>query len=170
MNEKCRIGSDFEHNILESHDPLIRRLLRVIRLAVQALAVLMTFVIVWGILDVLLMLYQKLTSPPYFLLSISDILATFGAFMAVLIAVEIFVNIAMYLERDIIHIKLVVATALMAAARKVIVMDFKVVQPSYVYGLAAVILALGVTFWLLRDSMKLSQGGRGPHSSHDPME
>ncbi len=45
------------------------------------------------------------------LMNISDILATFGAFMAVLIAIEIFINITIYLRDDVIHVKIVMATA-----------------------------------------------------------
>lgn len=84
----------------------------------------MTFVIFWGVLDMIWVLYQRVSKNPYFLPDISDILATFGAFLAVLIAIEIFENIVMYLEMRFIQIRLVVATALMAAARKVIVFDF----------------------------------------------
>lgn len=136
-------------HVLGSQDPLINRLQAVLRFAVKALAVLMTFVILWGILDVVYVLYTKMTTPPYFLLNINDILATFGAFMAVLIAIEIFANIVMYLEDNIIHIRLVLATALMAAARKVIVLDFKAVDWPYVASLGVVIVALGVTYFLL---------------------
>ena len=107
-------------------DPLIRRLWAFIRLTVKLLAVLMTLVAIWGILDVVWALYQRMMAPPVFLLNINDILATFGAFMAVLIAIEIFANIVSYLEYRMIHMKLLVSTALMAAARKVIVLDFKV--------------------------------------------
>lgn len=146
-------GNDNKHlsecHILDSEIPLISRLQATIRLAVQALAVLMTFVIVWGILDVVYMLYQKLATPPYFLLSIHDILATFGAFMAVLIAIEIFANITMYLKRKMIHVRLVLATAIMAAARKVIVLDFKVIEFEYVWALGAVLLGLGGCYYLV---------------------
>jgi uncharacterized membrane protein (DUF373 family) len=83
------------------------------------------------------------------LLQISDILSTFGAFLAVLIAIEIFINISMYLSTDVIPIRLVVATALMAIARKVIIFDFERIEPPYIYGSAAVVLALGITYWLL---------------------
>ncbi len=38
--------------------------------------------------------------------------------------IEIFINITVYLREDVIHVRLVVATALMAVARKVIVFDF----------------------------------------------
>ncbi len=133
----------------EQRDPLIRVLHTVIQYAVRALAILMVLVILWGIGDVLYILYQKLTEPPILLLNIGDILQTFGAFLAVLIAIEIFINITVYLREDVIHVKLVIATALMAVARKVIVFDFKEISHEYVWATAAVVLALGLTYWLI---------------------
>ena len=130
------------------NDPLIRVLTKSIRYAVRILAVLMVLVIWWGVADVVYVLYVRISSHPYYLLNISDIFATFGAFMAVLIAIEIFINIASYLRDNVIHIKLVLATAFMAVARKVIVLDYDVVSPDYVYASAALILALAVAYWL----------------------
>ncbi|MFO7761382.1 MAG: phosphate-starvation-inducible PsiE family protein [Desulfobia sp.] len=134
---------------LKHEDATIRFLHRIIRIVIKILAVLMVLVIVWGIGDVIYVLYQRLTQPPYLLLQINDILATFGAFLAVLIAIEIFINISMYLSTDIIPVRLVVATALMAIARKVIIFDFERTTPPYIYGTAAVVLALGITYWLI---------------------
>ncbi len=133
----------------KSDDPFIDVLHKIIRLAVKLLAALMVLVIVWGIGDVIYVLYQRLVAPPFLLLSISDILATFGAFLAVLIAIEIFINITMYLKTDVIPVRLVVATALMAISRKVIIFDFEKISPLYVAGTAAVVLALGITYWLI---------------------
>jgi uncharacterized membrane protein (DUF373 family) len=118
-------------------------------MAVKVLAILMVLVIVWGIGDVIYVLYQRLVSPPYMLLNISDILATFGAFLAVLIAIEIFINITLYLKTNVIPVRLVVATALMAISRKVIIFDFKEITPLFVLSTAAVVLALGITYWLI---------------------
>jgi len=134
---------------LEHEDEVLRVLHRIIRFAVKVLAVLMVMVIVWGIGDVVFVLYQRVTEPPFLLLQISDILATFGAFLAVLIAIEIFINITMYLNTDVIPVRLVIATALMAIARKVIIFDFDQVTPQYIYSTAAVVLALGITYWLI---------------------
>ncbi|MFA9395703.1 MAG: phosphate-starvation-inducible PsiE family protein [Halodesulfovibrio sp.] len=141
LNAKC--------NILGKEDPLINLLEKKIRLAVRCLAILMTFVIIWGILDVVWILYQRMLEPPFLLLSIHDILATFGAFMAVLIAIEIFANITMYLREDVLHIRMVVATALMAAARKVIVLDLEYTKAEDIGAIGLVVLCLGVTYWLL---------------------
>jgi uncharacterized membrane protein (DUF373 family) len=127
---------------------LIRRLHLTIRFGVKALAVLMVIVILFGVGDVIYVLYQRLSTPPIFVLKLGDILQIFGAFLAVLIAVEIFINITLYLRDDILHVRLVVATALMAIARKVIVFDFKEVDYQYVYASGVVVIALGVTYWL----------------------
>ncbi len=130
-------------------EPLIAFLHRIIHMAVRILAVLMTAVILWGIGDVVWMLYQQLMAPPFMLLNINDILATFGAFMAVLIAIEIFINITLYLRDDFIHVKLVMATALMAIARKVIIFDYDKITPGYVYATGVVIVALSLGYWLV---------------------
>jgi uncharacterized membrane protein (DUF373 family) len=135
------------------HDPLIRVLHYAIRICIKLLAVLMVFVIFLGVLDVVYQLYNDLSSPPLLYLSVSEIFAIFGTFMVVLIAVEIFINIRLYLGSNTLPIQLVIATALMAIARKVIVLDLKETPPEYVYAIGVVTLALGVTYWLVAASM-----------------
>jgi len=130
-------------------DPLVGFLVSIIHWGVRALAILMVFVILMGVVDVIWVLYKKLAAPPKFLLTISDILQTFGAFMAVLIAIEIFVNITIYLREDVIHIRIVMATALMAVARKVIILDVEDTSASYLFGLAGVVLAMSIGYWLV---------------------
>ena len=139
--------------MMDEHDyndePLILKLHSIIRVAVRFMALIMTAVIIWGVVDVCWVLYGKLMTPPLFLLTISDILATFGAFMAVLIAIEIFVNICIYLRED------VMATALMAIARKIIILDFDKVSSDYVWAIAGVIFAMSIGYFLvLKSSQK----------------
>jgi uncharacterized membrane protein (DUF373 family) len=55
----------------------------------------------------------------------------------------------MYLRTDVIPLKLVVATALIAIARKVIILDFKEITPLYIFSIGSVVLALGITYHLL---------------------
>jgi uncharacterized membrane protein (DUF373 family) len=141
-------------SIKPGEDSLISALNTVIRLGIRALAILMTLVIFWGIGDVVWVIYQHMVEPPFLILRIEDILDTFGAFLAVLIAVEIFLNIVLYLKEDVIHVKLVVATALMAIARKVIVFDFNKIGPEHVMATSAVIFALGITYWLISRQSK----------------
>lgn len=140
---------------------MISALQKIIRGAVRILAVLMVFVIVMGVIDVGWTLYEKLVAAPMFILTISDMLATFGAFMAVLIAIEIFVNITIYLRDDVIHVKIVLATALMAISRKVIIMDFNTIEAIYVFGIAAVTIAMAFAYYLIHilDERKHEEAG-----------
>lgn len=134
---------------LDGQDKLIANLQRAIHWSVRVLAVLMVFVIIMGVVDVGWILYQRLLSAPRFILTISDMLATFGAFMAVLIAIEIFINITVYLRDDVIHVKIVMATALMAIARKVIILDLEELEPPYIFAIGVVVLAMSIGYWLI---------------------
>ena len=145
----------------EHHDPLIRALHKIIRLCVKLLAVLMVVVILLGVADVCYVMYSRLVTPPIFLLNVSDIFKIFGAFMVVLIAIEIFINIRLYLGSNTLPIKLVIGTALMAIARKVIVLDLATTTSTYVFAIAAVALALGVTYWLIEKSGRIYTEPKG---------
>lgn len=156
----------------DPYDPMMHHLRTIIRASVRALAILMTAVILWGVADVAWVLYEKLVEPPFLMLTISDILATFGAFMAVLIAIEIFVNINLYLRHDTIHVKIVMATALMAIARKVIILDFEQLGPAYIFATAAVVAAMSIGYWLVVGwgAGILRHPPAGPPRSAEPAE
>ncbi|BDY04898.1 MULTISPECIES: phosphate-starvation-inducible PsiE family protein [Ferrimonas] len=134
---------------IDPQDRMQFELQRIIHWSVRALSILMVFVIVMGVIDVGWTLYEKLMAPPYFILTISDMLATFGAFMAVLIAIEIFINITIYLRENVIHVKIVMATALMAIARKVIIIDMEQTDVMYVFAIGVVVLGMSVAYWLI---------------------
>ena len=135
---------------MKHEDPFIQVLHRSIRLGVKFLALLMVIVIIFSIFDVLYVIYERMLSEPKLILTIDDILETFGSFLVVLIAIEIFINITLYIRSDVIPVKLVVATALMAISRKVIIFDFKSLPYQYVAASSVVVLALGITYWLVQ--------------------
>lgn len=122
---------------------------KVIRLGVRVLAIFMTFVILWGVADVGYLIFQELLTEPVLLLNVKDILGIFGAFMSILIAIEIFENITLYLQDEVIHVKIVMATALMAVARKIIILDFTSVPNQDLVGLAGIVFALSIGYWLI---------------------
>jgi uncharacterized membrane protein (DUF373 family) len=117
--------------------------------SLKLLGLMMVLVIVFGVIDVAWTIYQRLVAQPRFILTMSDILLTFGAFMVVLIAIEIFQNIILYLRDDVIHVKIVLATALMAIARKVIILDYDELEPMYIFATGIVLLATGVTYFFV---------------------
>ena len=55
----------------------------------------------------------------------------------------------LYLRDDVIHVKIVLATALMAIARKVIILDYDELDPMYIFATGIVLLATGVTYFFV---------------------
>jgi uncharacterized membrane protein (DUF373 family) len=77
----------------------------------------------------------------------------FGQIMTLLIALE-FNHTLRYVvtkHQSLIQAKIVVLIALLALARKFIILDLHDTTPTYLFGLAAITLALGVTYWVVRE-------------------
>jgi uncharacterized membrane protein (DUF373 family) len=149
---------------VRGEERLVSILHKLILIAVRVLAIFMTLVILWAVIDVMWLIYKFVTTPPYGILQINEILGIFGAFLVVLIAIEIFVNIVLYLREDVIHVRLVIATALMAAARKVIVFDYATVDVSYVWATGLVIVALAASYWLVHSAVLIRRKSGDEHT------
>ena len=79
--------------------------------------------------------------------------AVFGEILTLLIALE-FNHTLQYVvtrEQSIIQTKVVLLIALLAVARKFIILDIKDVSAGHLLALAAVTLVLGVSYWLIRE-------------------
>lgn len=135
--------------VSKEEDRFLWFLKRVIHLSLKALGMLMIIVIISGVVDVAWTIYRRFAEEPRFILTMGDILVTFGAFMVVLIAIEIFQNIILYLRDDVIHVKIVLATALMAIARKVIILDYDELDAMYIFATGIVLLATGITYYFV---------------------
>jgi uncharacterized membrane protein (DUF373 family) len=138
-----------ESLIEKTKDPLIRYLNQAVIICVKVLAVLMVIVIWLALIDVIVHMIHELNAPPLGLFKVETLIATLGNFLLVLIAIEIFLNIVFYLKQDAIHVPLVLATALTAVARKIIIFDYATINPLHIFGAAAVIFSLGLTYWLI---------------------
>jgi uncharacterized membrane protein (DUF373 family) len=79
--------------------------------------------------------------------------ALFGQIMTLLIAMEFKHSILKVIahRESIIQVKTVILIALLAVARKFIILDAQAYPPLTIFALAAVMLALGFTYWLVRD-------------------
>lgn len=130
---------------------LVNFLQIIILYTIKFLALFMTVVIVWSVVDVGVVIIKGMLTPPYLLMDFEDILGIFGGFLIVLIAIEIFLNIILYLRKDMSHIRLVLATALMAISRKVIILDYDKVSGMELIGIASTIVALGIAYWLVKN-------------------
>ncbi|MGE7157103.1 phosphate-starvation-inducible PsiE family protein [Methylorubrum rhodesianum] len=89
--------------------------------------------------------------------------AVFGMIFTVLIALEFNHSILSVLHRQesIIQLRTVILIALLALARKFIILDASKTEPLTIIGLAAAALALGAVHWLVRDQDRKDTQTRG---------
>lgn len=99
FRKKCQAQAAHVDLPTDNVSPLMEFLHKTIIELVKVLALLMVFVILLGVWDVVYIIYEKIFASAALQLKIGDILQTFGAFMAVLIAIEIFVNTPVFAYR-----------------------------------------------------------------------
>ncbi len=120
-------------------------------IVIQFLVVLMALVLLLATLELGWILFKDIITPPIFLLEIDELLEIFGLFMLVLIGVELLETIVKtYLHQAANHAKIVIIVAIIAMARKVIILDLKDYTGSVLLGLAGIILALCLGYYLIQ--------------------
>jgi len=95
---------------------------------------------------------QEIWAPPRFLIPVQGLLEIFSFFLLVLIGVELIETLKAYLRKDVIHVRIVLEVALIAMARKVIILEPSSVPGSTMFGIAALIFALAVAFYFERQA------------------
>jgi len=89
-----------------------------------------------------------------------------GELLTLLIAIEVLENITAYLRQHTIQLELVLATALTALARKVIVLKPDIEDPApLIVALGAAIVFLSAGYWMVRKAHHQSNKTHD-HSSH----
>jgi uncharacterized membrane protein (DUF373 family) len=120
------------------------------RLIVGALIILMMIVVLLSTLELGWMLLQDILTPPYIILDSNELLDIFGFFLLVLIGIELLETLRAYLVDNVVHAEVVVEVAMIAIARKVIILDVKELPGLTLVGIAAIIVALTGAFFVLK--------------------
>jgi uncharacterized membrane protein (DUF373 family) len=129
-------------------------LTRVQKFTVLALAAMLCIVVILSTLHLGVLIADEVWQPPRFLIRVQGLLEIFGYFLLVLIGVELIETLKAYLKKDVIHIRVVLEVALIAMARKVIVEEPNTVPGLTLFGIAALILALGIAFHVERQARR----------------
>jgi uncharacterized membrane protein (DUF373 family) len=123
---------------------------RVERFVVSSLLVMMVVVVCLATLDLAWLLLKDIITPPRLLLEIDELLDVFGLFLLVLIGIELLDSIRIYREQKSVHVEVVMTVAMIAIARKVIILDIKEISSLSLLGIAAIIAALSLGYFLIR--------------------
>ncbi|MEI2578355.1 phosphate-starvation-inducible PsiE family protein [Scytonema sp. PRP1] len=119
----------------------------------KVLSLLMVLVIFATIADLAVFLIKELFDTPYGKFN-TTLYKIFGLFLNILIALEILENITGYLKKHVLQVELVIVTSLIAVARKIIILDLGKVSGIDIIGLGVAILALSISYLIIRISNK----------------
>ena len=120
---------------------------------IQALMVMMAIVLGLATLDLGWLIIKDITHPPYFLLDVNQLLDIFGLFMLVVIGIELLETIMKtYITQGQPHYEVVLSVAIIAIARKVIILDLKEVDSLSLIGIASIIVALTAGYFFMKRS------------------
>jgi uncharacterized membrane protein (DUF373 family) len=124
---------------------ILTRFERAITLVLMAL---MMVVVTLATIDLIWTILQGAVRSPFALFTIEKLLEVFGAFLLVLVGLELLDTIKAYLNEHVIHAEIVLMAAIVAAARKVIIVDPKELSPLAILAIAALVLALASGYYL----------------------
>ena len=127
-------------------------LAKVQKFIIWVLAAMLVVIVLLSTAHLGVLIGEEVWKHPRFLISVESLLDVFGYFLLVLIGVELLETLRSYLKKDVIHVRVVLEVALIAMARKAIIVEPSAVPSATLFGLAALILALGVAFYFERQS------------------
>jgi uncharacterized membrane protein (DUF373 family) len=129
---------------------------------VLSLITMMVIVVVLATVELGWIIIRDIITPPIILLEIDELLEIFGFFLLVLIGIELLETIKAYLLTNVIHVEIVLEVALIAIARKVIILDIDKYESLTLVGIAALIAAVALAYLVIkRHIVPLNKRGHG---------
>lgn len=119
------------------------------KLVAKMLAICLVAVIFVSIVDLVKVLFIELSGEPFGFFN-KTLIEIFGLFLNILIALELLENITGYLKENVIQVELVIVTAIIAIARKIIIFDLNKYEGLDLLSLGFGILCLSISFWLIK--------------------
>ncbi len=133
--------------------PLLKKSVQIIeRYIIKTLIALMSILLVIATIELAYVLGKSIyeTSDEHFIINLDNLMNVFGVFLLVVIGIELLDTIKVYFRKHVIHVEVVMLVAIIALARKVIVMDFDQYAGVESLGIAAIILALAGGYFLIK--------------------
>ncbi|HWQ66771.1 MAG TPA: phosphate-starvation-inducible PsiE family protein [Methanospirillum sp.] len=122
------------------------------RVLYLALLLLLAVVLVASVIDLGNKVFTYLFDSSFPLLENNDILSIFSLFLLVLIGIEFFETILAYLRENVIHVEVIIMVAVIAVARKVIILDAAETSDLHLVGLGALMICLGAAYYMVKKS------------------
>jgi len=124
------------------------------KVIITVLTWLMGLVVLLATLELIYLLALDILTPPLFLLDIGELLDIFGYFLLILIGIELLETFRIYLQEHAINVQVVFVVAMIAIARKVIILDVGELQSLTLIGIGFIIASLSAGYYLVKKSQE----------------
>ena len=114
------------------------------------LIILLGGVVVFSIAELVWLLYEGLFISSMYRLENKELLNLFGFFLLVVIGIEILDTLKTYLRENVIHVEIVILVAVIAFARKVIILDPATSDGGLMAGMGVIVVGLGIAYYLIK--------------------
>jgi uncharacterized membrane protein (DUF373 family) len=130
--------------------------------------VMMAAILALATIDLAWTIVKDVSTPPYLIVSVEQLLDLFGLFMLVIIGIELLETIMKtYLTQGTPHYEVVLSVAIIAIARKVIILDVKETSGISLIGIASIIVSLTVGYYFMKRGTHDVQSGDTVLPPHD---
>lgn len=116
----------------------------------MALLAMLALVVLLATVDLGWIILKDLLTPPVFLLDVDELLELFGAFLMVMIGLELLDTVKIYISQKTIHVEVVLLVGIIAIARKVVILEPKGMDAMTLIGIAAIISSLTVGYYFVK--------------------
>lgn len=121
------------------------------QVVIRALMVMMAIVLGLATIDLGWLIMRDIMEPPILILSVAQLLEIFGLFMLVIIGIELLETIMKtYMTPGRAHYEVVLTVAIIAIARKVIILDVKELDAWSLIGIACIVISLTGGYYLMK--------------------
>ncbi|WP_430811037.1 MULTISPECIES: phosphate-starvation-inducible PsiE family protein [unclassified Carboxylicivirga] len=138
---------------------------------IYGILIVVSATLILAFIDIVYQIKQKILTPPMFIIDAGGLMDLFSLLLVLLIGLELLETIKAYLKEDIVHVEFIILVAIIAIARKVIVWDFAKYRYEELLSLAAMIVGLGITYFLIKKAdVKIHLPSRGKSKAKDDRE
>jgi uncharacterized membrane protein (DUF373 family) len=117
---------------------------------IYVLIVMMSIILILATVELGYYLVRNIVQSDYLVMDLDDLMDLFGVFLLVLIGIELLDTIKVYLKQNQVHVEVVVLVAIIAIARKIVILKIEELDGETIIGIGVLIIALAIAYYLIK--------------------
>ena len=135
---------------MENNDKFSKIILNLKKSILRVCIGIVTFALILGSVHLIYLVYQRLISPPFFLIEVTTLFDIFNLILIIVIGYELIKSLLLIVSSDTIPVIPIIQIAIIAVANKIITADIKNIEAPKIISMAILISALALAHFLLK--------------------